>query len=90
MLGFGSLGKGEIARRWGDDRFADGLDYDEPYLRDHSVASLEFVGSELGKYESLWDVIDCFVRLRPESLQYVWDWRLEVSLPLKLACVLKI
>lgn len=80
MLGFGPLDAGEIALRWRDPAFADRLDYAQPFLTQHTVEDLDFVNHELAKYKSLWKGIDCFVMLRPKSMEYVWQWRLEVSL----------
>lgn len=83
MMGFGPLASGEIEKRWSDPAFADRLDYDLPFLKQHSVEDLEFVNQELAKYEALWKGIGCFVMLRPESMEYVWQWRLEVRLSLR-------
>ena len=54
------------------------LDYDEPFFLAHEVQHLQQVNSMLKQYEEdLWRYLDCFVQLKPESMSYVWKWRLQ-------------
>lgn len=54
--------------------------YDDPFFLSHDVKSLLQINDKLREYEQLmWKYIDCFIQLSPESMSYVWKWRLEVS-----------
>lgn len=53
--------------------------YQEPFFLSHCVESLLQINEYLRQYEDqLWSFIDCFVQLRPESMNFVWKWRLQV------------
>lgn len=53
--------------------------YDAPFFLSHDMKSLLQINEKLKEYEDLlWKYIDCFIQLRPESMSYVWKWRLEV------------
>lgn len=53
--------------------------YDDPFFLSHDIKSLLQINEKLKEYESLmWEYIDCFIQLKPESMSYVWKWRLEV------------
>lgn len=59
--------------------------YDNPFFVSHDVNSLLQVNEKLKEYETLmWNYIDCFIQLKPESMSYVWKWRLEVCRPLSV------
>lgn len=54
--------------------------YDDPFFLSHDVQSLLQINDKLKEYEQLlWKYIDCFIQLQPQSMSYVWKWRLEVS-----------
>ena len=54
------------------------LDYEKPFFLNHGLDHLEQVNSMLEEYETgLWQYLDCFVQLKPESMGYVWKWRLQ-------------
>lgn len=54
--------------------------YEAPFFLSHDVKSLLQVNDKLKEYEEkMWKYIDCFIQLRPQSMSYVWKWRLEVG-----------
>lgn len=53
-------------------------DYDgEPFLTRHSLENLQQVNGALEAYEDMWRYIDCFIQLKPASMAFVWEWRLQ-------------
>lgn len=83
MTGFASLPSKELENRF-ETAKADPkafarrhLDYDEPFFLHHDLEHLQSVNKVLQDYAPLWNYIDCFIQLKPESMTYVWDWRLE-------------
>ncbi|ORY88417.1 P-loop containing nucleoside triphosphate hydrolase protein [Leucosporidium creatinivorum] len=82
--GFGSLEKAELEKRYTEaqaDPEAYGkkhLDYDRPTFLAHGLEDLLFINEELKKYEKgIWSCLQCFVQLKPEEMNYVWEWRLQ-------------
>ena len=54
--------------------------YETPFFLQHTLEDLFYVNNRVREYEgSLWKYIDCLIQLKPESMTYVWKWRLEVS-----------
>lgn len=83
MTGFGALGEGEVRRRYevveeDPGKAGRGLGYEIPFFLAHSVEDLIWVDRALEEYGELWGRLDCFVQLKPEKMNYVWEWRLEV------------
>lgn len=88
MTGFVSLSEEELTRKYQEahaDPTAYGrryLDYDRPTFLGHRLQDLLYINQELKRYEEgLWSYLDCFVQIKPEEMNYVWDWRLQVSAP---------
>lgn len=86
MTGFGSLPREDLERRYTealadpDSYGRDHLDYDRPTFLQHRLEDLLYINDELQKYQDgLWSYLDCFVQLKPEEMNYVWDWRLQAS-----------
>lgn len=84
--GFGSLSQKDLEERYTEaeaDPEAYGkqyLDYDRPTFLAHEVDDLLFINDELKKYENgIWKHLHAFVQLKPEEMNYVWEWRLQVS-----------
>ncbi|SCV71185.1 BQ2448_2773 [Microbotryum intermedium] len=54
------------------------LDYEAPFFIKHALQDLEWVNDNLTDYEkALWTTLDCFVQIEPETMSYIWQWRLE-------------
>lgn len=52
--------------------------YDRPFMLDHSLNDMLHINQLLQEYGSkLWQYLTAFVQLKPESMSYVWKWRLE-------------
>lgn len=89
MAGFGPLSKEELSKRY-EEALKDPaeygkkhLDYETAFFLAHKKEDLAFINEELVKYhESIWSYLDCFVQLKPVEMNYVWEWRLQVSAPL--------
>lgn len=50
-----------------------------PFFLQHALDHLLAVNSHLREYETrLWPYIDCFIKLEPEDMGFVFEWRLQV------------
>lgn len=86
MAGFGPLPPEELSKRYAEasqDPQAYGkahLDYATPFFLAHKEEDLAFINQQLRQYHTtVWSYIDAFVQLKPVEMNYVWEWRLQVS-----------
>lgn len=67
-VGFTSLPDNEVERLWQNSTGP---------LKKHSLEHVKFVNNKLKEYSNIWDTFDAFVHLDSQSIQYVYQWRLQ-------------
>jgi len=84
--GFGPLSQKKLEERYAEakaDPEAYGkkhLDYARPTFLAHGLDDLLFINDQLKNYENgIWKHLHAFVQLKPEEMNYVWEWRLQVT-----------
>jgi len=73
-VGFRSLAPIEVAAKYnGPSRT----------LKRHELAHLQFVNSKLEEYDAITNLFDAFIHIDAESIEWVYDWRLEQEVMLR-------
>lgn len=67
-VGFTSINEEEVEKLWTNSNGT---------LRSHKLEYVKAINKKLQEYDAIWNTFDAFVHLDAQSIQFVYDWRLQ-------------